>query len=196
MKFHSRLSFLIIICSAALVPDGSGGRQLRCRFIMTHHVVLLHDTYACEVSGSFAITRRNDQVYSIVGDHMIGKSNDDVVAFKADAARFEYFPRGIERFLKNLKSIVINFSRLKEIRQVDLKPFTKLRHIDLFDNKIEVIEADLFKFNPELEEIWLSSNNIKIVDVTAFDGLTKLKALYMSANLCVSDSAITNYGVR
>jgi hypothetical protein len=193
-QFLSRLS-LIVICGAALVPDATVGRQLRCKFTLTHHVLLLDNTYTCEVSGSYSITRKGDQVTSIVGAHMPGKSNDDVLMFKADAARFEYFPRGLEKFFKNLQSIFINYSRLREIRQIDLRPFTKLRHIDLYDNKIEVLEQDLFKYNRELEEIWMSNNNIKVVDMTAFDGLRKLKALYFGGNICVGESADDFAGV-
>lgn len=135
--------------------------------------------------------KKGDQVTSILGVHLPTKNNDDVIAFKADAARFEYFPRGLEKIFKNLLSILINYSRLREIRQIDLKPFPKLKHLDLFDNKLEFLEQDLFKFNRDLEVIWLSSNNIKVVDWSTFDGLKKLKSLYMGDNICVRQSADT-----
>lgn len=155
---------------------------------MTHHSIL-QDSYTCEVSGSFIIQRKDEQIVSVTGDHLPGKRNDDVIAFKADAARIAFFPLGLDKIFKNLQSIVINYSRLREIRQIDLKPFKQLKYLDLFDNKIEKLEADLFKYNRDLEVIWLSNNNIRVVDWTAFDGLKKLTSLYLGDNVCISKSA-------
>lgn len=126
---------------------------------------------------------------------MPNKTNDDVEAFKADAAWIEYFPRGLSKYFKNLASILINLSRLKELTQSDLKPYRKLKHLDLFENRIEYLERDLFKYNEDLEVVWFSSNRIKVIHETAFDGPRNLKKMYMGGNICIRESADTDLGV-
>lgn len=90
---------------------------------------------------------------------------------------------------------MINLSRLRELKQSDLKPYRKLKHLDLFENRIEYLERDLFKYNEDLEVVWFSSNRIKVIHETAFDGPKTLKKLYMGGNICIRESANTDEGV-
>lgn len=162
---------------------------------MAHHSSLLRNIYNCEVSGSFRFFNRDDEIISVSGEHATNKTNDDVEAFKADAAWIEYFPRGLSKYFKNLLSILINLSRLKELKQSDLKPFRKLKHLDLFENRIEYLERDLFKWNLHLEVVWFSSNRIKVIHETAFDGPENIKKLYLGGNICIRESADNDEGV-
>jgi hypothetical protein len=77
---------------------------------------------------------------------------------------------------------------LKEIHQVDLKPFADLMVLNLYDNKIEYIERDLFKFNPKLSAISFEKNKISSIDIYAFDDLKSLTNLYLG-NVCITGSA-------
>lgn len=83
--------------------------------------------------------------------------------------------------------IDINYGPLKEIHQSDLKFFPRLKCLELYHNEIEILEEGLFKFNPELEMIWLSSNRIFHIDPEVFDGLLgKLSYLSLDTNDCIS----------
>jgi Leucine-rich repeat (LRR) protein len=73
----------------------------------------------------------------------------------------------------------IENSGMKELRQEHLRPFTKLRILDLNNNEIKTLEKDLFMFNTELQQITLHDNKITEVHLTAFDNLKKLKELNM-----------------
>lgn len=122
---------------------------------------------------------------------MQGKRTNEVQAFKGDASIINYFPKDLEKQFPNLLAILLNLVQLKEIRQTDLKPFTDLRYLDLFENKIEYLEADLFKYNRRLEVIWLSNNKIKFIDDNIFQGLG-ITSLYLAYNDCVSKSVTDN----
>jgi len=86
-------------------------------------------------------------------------------------------------------------SELKEITQNDLKVFPKLKHLWLIKNEIEVLEENLFKFNPNLIYININDNKVKEVYDSAFGGLNILKRLYLNNNICINDYEEDSYGV-
>lgn len=129
---------------------------------------------------------------SITGKHLPNMTIDDVIGFEADNLTIRYFPQGLEKIFKNLQMIDINNGRLKEVHQSDLKPFPKLKCLELFDNDIEILEEGLFDFNPELEMIWLTDNKILHVDVNVFDKLVKLTHLSLDQNHCISEYTDNN----
>lgn len=126
---------------------------------------------------------------SVSGDHIKGKSNDDVHKFAINGTKLPKFPKNLENIFKNLESIEIHAADFAILEVEDLKPFMgKLKSFNFTDNKLEVIEADLFAFNPNLEAINFNGNHIKYVGNGAFDGLKKLKSLKFK-NPCYSGSA-------
>lgn len=96
-----------------------------------------------------------------------------------------YFSSGYDKYFTNIEVIQVYGSKLKVITQKDLKPFTKLKHIDLCKNDLEELEKDLFKFNSLLEVIKISDNKLKFIDVTAFEGLFQLHTLELNGNHCI-----------
>ncbi|CAG9810030.1 unnamed protein product [Chironomus riparius] len=151
---------------------------------------VLKKFYYCNVKNQMNIDSP-DRAYieSVTGKHLRDKIFDDVEGFEADNLTIHYFPRGLENIFKNLKMIDINNGRLKEIHQSDLKPFSKLVCLELYENDIESLEKGLFDYNPKLEMVWLSSNKIFHVDVNLFDNLVKLTYLSLDANRCISEYA-------
>lgn len=77
-------------------------------------------------------------------------------------------------------------SNLMEIHEIDLAQFSKLKLLDLSRNFLEFIEENLFKFNFDLEEIFLNNNKIQFVDSKAFENLKSLKILDFQENSCDS----------
>ena len=148
-------------------------------------------TYRCKVQNSVNITTFNAaQVDSITGTHLAGFNNDNVEDFDADdKGQINYFPRGINKFFKNLKSITIANSGLKEIHQSDLKDFPKLVGLWLNGNNLEIIEENLFEFNPNLKAIILGSNQISHIDPKVFNKLIKFDSLYLTTNPCINMEA-------
>jgi len=61
---------------------------------------------------------------------------------------------------------------------------------------IEILEKDLFKFNPLLQYVDINDNMIKEIDGNVFDDLNSLKTLNLHSNLCVFENAIGRHEVK
>jgi len=149
--------------------------------------------YRCDVQNYVYITSPDAaQVASISGIHVTGYNNDNVEAFSVGLGQIHYFPRGLNKFFKNLKGIQIYNTGLKEIHQSDLKDFPKLTNIWLGLSDLEIIEENLFEFNPNLEFIYFGSNKISHIDPHVFDKLLKLNNLWLRFNTCINMYAEKN----
>jgi Leucine-rich repeat (LRR) protein len=136
-------------------------------------------------------------INSANGSHLSGKSNDDVTCFVSNKGSYvvEYFPRNLENIFKNLKMIAIERVRLKEIKQSDLRPFSKLVNLWLDYNDIEFLEDGLFAYNPELKSVNFHNNKIIHIGTQVFENLNELTSLYLSNNKCIDMYADNNQTV-
>lgn len=127
-------------------------------------------------------------VHSATGSHVSGKNDSDIQGFFVDSdKKIEYFPKNLENIFPNLKVIWIQNNHIKEINQLDLKPFPKLVYFKFGFNDIQVLEEGLFDFNPELKGIYLQSNQVFHVDENIFNNmLTKLTYLVFKSNQCIN----------
>lgn len=163
---------------------------IHCTYSTNGQWWVVNDFYYCTVSNKLGIeSPDNTTITSVVGEHTSESfSLDDVGGFEAENADIRYFPKGLDKIFGNLVMIDINYGPLKEIHQSDLQPFPKLKCLELYQNEIEVLEDGLFKFNTELEMIWLSSNRIFHIDPEVFDGLLgQLSYLSLDTNECISE---------
>lgn len=148
--------------------------------------------YMCTAKnlGDFITDRSNRVIHSITGTHENNKTNDDVKAVWITSSNVFYFPLGLGNLFKNLLSIGIQNSKLREISKEDLKEFPKLKRLDLFDNEIEIVDEDLFQYNPKLEDIGLNKNKISQIDPKVFKNfVNKLNVLFLSENVCQLNNA-------
>jgi hypothetical protein len=149
--------------------------------------------YNCKVQNALIIdSPEKAQISSITGSHMLEKSKNDKIYFYSRSNIIRYFPTGLEKFYNNLNGIYITNGHLKEIHQRDLKFYTKLEFLDLFCNDIEIIEDDLFRFNPNLLAISFHSNPIFHIEPKVFNGLVKLHSLSLGRNRCTDMIAKNN----
>lgn len=160
---------------------GSANVTLECLY-------LVHQSYGykCEVQNSVLITSEGDRTISEVrGQHLRGKTNDDVKYFISYSKQIDFFPRGLTKFFKNIEIVEIRSSKLKEIIKEDLKEFgDKLKELMLYPCEIEVIQSDLFEFNRNLARFDINHNKIRHIGDKTFDGLEKLKTIFLSPNPC------------
>lgn len=155
------------------------------------------DKYRCLVQNTIDVVFP-EEVYidTLSGTHADGKTNDNDIHFFIDSKSIQYFPRGMEKFFKNLKGIIIWHTLLKEIHQEDLKPYPNLNNLYLSDNDIEIIEDGLFEYNLDLEVIIFEKTKLIHIGPTVFSHLTKLTTLFFNGNKCtnlysVKDRALT-----
>jgi hypothetical protein len=151
------------------------------------------DSYYCVPISDWSITKRDTVVTTATGSHIGSRNDASVTAFETNLSSntINYMPR-LYHVFPNLDRILIQRSHLKEIRQTDLQPFSKLKVLGLYKNDIETIEIDLFKFNLQLQFINLSDNKIRRVDPNVFDHLNQLSHLFIDNNVCVSENAYFN----
>ena len=145
--------------------------------------------YRCLVNNNPNIlTEKSAELNKINGTHQDKKMNNDVLGFSAKYETIQFFPKGLDKFFKNLKIIEIKSCGLKEIHQSDLKVFPDLVNFYLSYNEIEVIEEGLFDFNPNLEAVgFWEENNIIHIDPNVFDHLNKLTYFQFSFAICVNE---------
>lgn len=186
MKFLLNLFTLLLITSSTHSSDVS----ITCIFSL-EDFKSIGEIYTCEADKVIQIDEKNTEI-----SFTTLSGNDKVKALKFETHLMKFFPQGITKTFSNLLAIYMNDGVLSEIHQADLQPFPQLRYLDLFENQLEVIEADLFKFNEHLEVIWLSNNRIEHINPKVFDHLTKLNFLYLMDNVCIQQSETNQTHVK
>jgi len=156
--------------------------------VQNYHAV--GNKYYCAVANDIVIDSPEQAlIETLTTSHTSGKSDDDEIYFHISTKSIQYFPRGMEKFYKNLIGIVIWHTQLKEIHQDDLKPYPKLNNLYLSGNDIEFLEEGLFDFNPHLETIVFENTKLFYISSTVFDKLTKLNTLYLAGNKCTGETS-------
>lgn len=146
--------------------------------------------YECEDKSTQILSKNFKKITGRTGlDHIENKSNLDVGSIWMDNTKIFFFPIHLEKIFPNLIAISITNCNMIEIHQADIKSLPQLQAIDLSDNKITVLENDLFKFNLNLNRLNLSGNKIIEVKLNVFEGMENLINLNFEQNLCYSGSA-------
>jgi len=167
----------------------SSSVNIGCGFGFGGAYTAVGNVYRCITSGSLSITTKESaQVSGVSGTHESFKSNKNVEGFRIDGGTIYYFPKGLEKFFGNLKMIYINPCQLKEIHQSDLVVFPHLVFLYLQSNNIEVIEENLFKFNPNLEALEIRESKITHIDPNVFDNLNKLSIFRFTGVPCINQN--------
>ncbi|XP_070504775.1 toll-like receptor 6 [Chironomus tepperi] len=111
-----------------------------------------------------------------------------IEAFVADNMNIFYFPKGIDDIFPKLNSITIRNSNLKTIKSQNLKGFKYLQYINLSQNKIEILDENVFNFGVTILYIILKGNRIKFIHHNAFKSYGMM-TLNLENNACISDKA-------
>ncbi|CAG9810509.1 unnamed protein product [Chironomus riparius] len=182
----------LLVCMSMALFGSSQSASFNCKYHLSG-LGNLPLTYQCAVQNAVNITSLDAaQVDGISGTHLPGYYNDNVEAFTSTLGQIHYFPRGLNRFFKNLKGLQISSSGLKEVHQSDLKDHTHLKNLFLSFSDLEILEENLFEFNPNLEMISLGDNKITHIHANVLDKLNNLKYLYFEGNPCISVNAIND----
>lgn len=141
-------------------------------------------SYYCRVENNRIFNNSRVKIDNVNGGHLKDKTDFDVKGlFISSISNVGFMPEYIQYYF-DLTKISIISSNLLEISQSDLKPFPNLHYLNLLDNSIKVIEADLFQFNPGMTHIFLNKNQITSIEYGAFDGLFNIKNLNLKDNKC------------
>lgn len=172
MKFHLLITLNLITIISSIKID--------CNFFTD-----TRKSYGCEVISLEIQSNDNRIIDEVTGDQLNNKSTSQVTYFASQHKTVKFFPVNLELFFASLETISIYNASLMEIDKNDLKPFGSLKKLMLYHNLIEIIEADLFEFTPNLILLCLQFNKIKTVESGAFGGLNNLVLLHFH-NPCFS----------
>ncbi|XP_070492323.1 uncharacterized protein [Chironomus tepperi] len=190
------MKFFVVILISTLIhlSTPSPTPKIECNFnISKYSFWLLGNIYRCQVKNDPQIySPITDHKIDITGTHMDSKVNKNVIGFHVASKIVQFFPRGIDQFLPNLKMIEIYDCKLKQIRKTDLSPFPHLVRLQLDNNDIDMLEDDLFIYSINLAFVSLDNNKIFFIYGNIFDNLIKLVHLSLKANNCVDMIAVNN----
>lgn len=147
----------------------------------------ISDHYQCQVTDVHVDTA-DAVVESIDGQHLPGKTVDDVKSIQIDNQVCMFLPQRFDSFFKNIEGIQMNSANLTAITQADLKPFPHLKQLIVRDNDVQELSADLFDFNKELISLDFTNNNLNLIPENVFAKLEKLESINLVDNVCVNRS--------
>lgn len=149
--------------------------------------------YCCDPT-SIQITSKNDRtVTSVSGSHQGGLGNGNVKCLRIHKKVVNYMPRNLETFFPNLDAIQVVDTNLVEVTVDDFKPYgSKLIRVHFDKVEIAVVEADLFKYNPNLEFVSFYFAKVRHVENGAFANLNRLITLYFESNPCINANAVND----
>jgi Leucine-rich repeat (LRR) protein len=113
-------------------------------------------------------------VLRVEGEHIGDRTNECVESITFSNLELQRFPRHLNTFFPNLKTIVISSCGIKTLTKDDLPGLTNLKNLTLNGNEISLLSDDLFEEVPELEAVSFYSNKIEFVGSKIFDKLKKL----------------------
>jgi hypothetical protein len=163
-----------------------------CRFETTHWPNNLN-LYTC---WSSAKNSRNAlTIDEVRGDHLSGKSNVDVQAFREANEELQHIPSNLVRFFPNLKVIYFD-APLLQISASDLKPFPNLVQFYSFNSKFTRIESDLFQSTKKLQTIQFRYSMLENVGENLLSGLSQLKDAQFYRCTCIGFTATTRQTIE
>jgi len=125
--------------------------------------------YTC-VATKLRTSQTERNVSGIVGQHMPGKSNNDVEKIFIENQNCPYLPINLNNYFANLKVLYIMRSGVQFIHDNDLDGLIKLKIFDVSHNPIEYC-------------------NLRAIEAGALDSLVNLKDAHFRYNYCMDFSA-------
>lgn len=123
------------------------------------------------------------------GANVKNGATNEVKYLKVEESVVLYLPDHLGIFFPSIETFRIEHAKLREIHQKDFKHFSKLERFYGEGNDIQVLEKELFKFNPNLKSISFKHNHLKHVDPNVFDNLNSLEFLSITINPCLMQSS-------
>lgn len=126
-------------------------------------------------------------ILRIVGDHVEGKSNEDVDAISFSNFKIYQIPKNISQFFPNLKTLTMNSCSVKSISKHDLMGLKHLQQLNLTGNLLTNLPNNLFETTPNLESVSFYSNRIELIGPNIFDSMKHLKYVNLKMNTNIDE---------
>lgn len=173
------LIFLLAIISS------SQAVTLHCNFTDTVQINLPF-AYTCYMP-IVTITNHTEYLTEVTGDHIFGRSNEDVdLLYILHAVDLTFVPRGIENHFPNLIGIYIRECGVKTLRGDELHPFADMEWVSFRLNpNLQRIPGNFFEQTPKVHTIFFYDNDIRHVGENLLDSLENLRYVNFVWNYCI-----------
>lgn len=149
--------------------------ELKCYF------KYLQGNYLCRLD-DLDIKSSNLATMKISGQHLEGKTINDVLIVSIRNQKTSFLPSGLGKLFPNLETVIVDSSGLTKIGINDFEEMTKVRRLSIRNNSIESIEEGAFDKLVNLEYAYLPENKIESLPERAFHELSKLKSINLNNN--------------
>lgn len=174
--------------------------QINCTFYMN-----TNDDYICQVEWTPVFNDENVHI-EIGGNHLAGRSNDDVTIFYFFAAQVRFvlsqayanFPNmhfnvvfgGLHRIQQNAFNNARNLRQLAIQANFDMTMLpagafigaSSLVDLNLAGNGFQTIHEHAFNGLNNLENLWLNNNQFRALPANVFNPLVRLQTIVLNSN--------------
>lgn len=162
--------------------------NVQCDFKFENWAVI-ERVYECKLH-DLEITLKNQTIGRVSGDHAKDNNHNTVHALHIFGQKCFYFPQNFRNFFGNLEGLLIAYCGLKRISNTELQQFPKLQILLMPNNHLEVLEKDLFKFNPRIKALVLNHNKIKHIAHGILSPMKSLAKIFLYKNYCIDNVAV------
>ncbi|KAL7015161.1 hypothetical protein ACKWTF_016312 [Chironomus riparius] len=174
----------------------SHAADITCTFKTVSRTELLYfdvPQYACNLIKDFpSIVMAVDNV---IGDHMTNKSKDDVTSLTIDSRKIFLIPNLVAAF-PGLIYIKMTKTPIRVLEKSNLEVYKeKLEHLVIQDSMLEIISKDSFAGFTRMKTLDLRNNKIFYIAQDVFNSLASIDYLMLKGNNCtdISSNDIGNY---
>lgn len=180
LKEKVKMKLLIILSVFICSLFSAIGVSIDCKFME-----LPNYGYICNVRYLKITSKLNRTLDAIFGEHLPGKTNNDVKFLDSINNEVNYLLLGVKKFLPNLIAVRFQNGNLMEITAADMAEYPSgLKKLWLAYNIIEKLPKGLFNSTPLIEELYLSGNKIQVVNRGVLTNLFNLKKIDFEVNPC------------
>ncbi|CAG9811956.1 unnamed protein product [Chironomus riparius] len=174
----------------------SHAADITCTFKTVSSTELLYfdvPQYACNLIKDFpSIIMAVDNV---IGDHMTNKSKDNVTSLTIDSRKIFLIPNLVAEF-PSLIYIKMTKTPIRVLEKSNLEVYKeKLEHLVIQNSMLEIISKDSFAGFTKMKTLDLKNNKIFYIAQDVFNSLASIDYLMLKGNNCtdISSNDIGNY---
>lgn len=199
------VTLLVVLQTPLIISQlcGSEKVDIMCdNFSTIEHFKVGRGIRTCNSKNSLNVITPNASVSSVVPQIKSDVTKLDwtkVHALWILDSSVKFIPSGIKNHLPKLSVLKIHRSGLLRLKKENLKEFgIELQHLDLWNNEISTIDADLFEYNTNLKYVNLKWNKFRFIAPQFFENLKSFKNLAVvefNPAGCINQDCLTSTSI-
>jgi Leucine-rich repeat (LRR) protein len=165
--------------------------ELKCEFKSVVYEGV--EYYTCVVKKA-SITKAYTKIKNTIGEHLPGKSNQDVESIEFQDTTVRYFPRGLHKIFPALKVLRIDFCGLKSISRDDLIGLEKLEALDLRSNDLEWLPSNLLVRMTNLKRIVFFDSKLERISSKLLEPIASSLLVNFNSNTKINSYFSPGFG--